>query len=241
GAQTLPISANGAFTFPSGIANGAAYAVTVGTQPSGQTCSVANGSGTVSGANVTNVAVTCTVNTYTVGGTVAGLSGSGLVLSLNAGAQTLPVAANGAFAFPSGLANGAAYTVAIGSQPSGQTCSVANGSGTVSGANVTNVAVTCTVNTYTVGGTVGGLLGNSVTLSLNAGAQTLLVAANGPFSFPTGLADAATYTVTVSVQPSAPAMTCTIANGTGTIAAANVTQVAVTCSDSIFTYGFEAP
>jgi subtilisin-like proprotein convertase family protein len=144
GAQTLPVAANGAFTFPTGLADGAAYAVTIGTQPSGQTCSVANGSGTIGGANVTNVAVTCAATpTYTIGGTVSGLSGAGLVLSLNAGAQTLPVAANGAFTFPTAVANGTAYAVTVGTQPAGQTCSVTNGSGTVSGANVTNVAVGC--------------------------------------------------------------------------------------------------
>ncbi len=144
GAQTLPVAANGAFTFPTGLANGAAYAVTIGTQPSGQTCSVANGSGTISGANVTNVAVTCAATpTYTIGGTVSGLSGAGLVLSLNAGSQTLPVSTNGAFTFPTAVANGTAYTVTVGTQPAGQTCTVANGSGTVAGANVTNVAVGC--------------------------------------------------------------------------------------------------
>ena len=77
-----------------------------------------------------------------------------LVLSLNAGAQSLPVAADGAFTFPTGLANGASYAVTVGTQPTGQTCSVASGSGTISGANVTNVAVSCAaIPTYTVGGT----------------------------------------------------------------------------------------
>jgi hypothetical protein len=47
--------------------------------------------------------------------------------------------------------------------------------------------------------------------------------------------------VTVSTQPSAPTLTCTVANGAGTIATANVTDIAVTCSDSIFANGFEAP
>jgi subtilisin-like proprotein convertase family protein len=239
GAQTLPVAANGAFTFPTGLANGAPYAVTVGTQPSGQTCSVANGSGTIAGANVTNVAVTCVTPTFTVGGNVSGLSGAGLVLSLNSGAQTLPVAANGAFTFPTGLANGAPYAVTVGTQPSGQTCSVANGSGTIAGANVTNVAVTCTVNTYTVGGNVSGLVGSGLVLSLNAGAQTLPVAANGAFTFPTALADGAAYAVTVGTQPTNPTEVCTVTAGSGTIAAANVTSVVVTCSDVIFANGFD--
>jgi hypothetical protein len=240
GAQNLPVSANGSFTFPTGLANGATYAVTVGTQPSNptQTCTVANGSGTISGANVTNVAVTCTTATYTIGGTVSGLSGSGLVLSLN-GAQNLPVSANGSFTFPTGLASGASYAVTVGTQPSGQSCSVANGSGTVGNANVTNVTVTCATNTYLVGGTVSGLLGNSVTLALNGSAQTTVVAANGSFAFPTGLASGAPYAVTVSAQPTGPIETCTVTNGSGTVGGGDITSVTVVCSDAIFTYGFE--
>ena len=240
GAQTLPVAANGAFTFPSGLANGAAYAVTVGTQPSGQTCSVTNGSGTISGANVTNVAVTCTASTFTIGGTVSGLSGSGLVLSLNAGAQTLPISANGAFTFPTGIANGTPYAVTVGTQPSGQTCLVANGSGTVSGANVTNVAVTCANSTFTIGGNVTGLLGNSVTLSLN-GTESLPVASNGSFVFTTMLGNGASYAVTVQTQPTSPAEVCTVTGGSGTVAGANVTSVQVDCSDRIFANGYELP
>ena len=36
--------------------------MTVKTNPTGQTCSVANGAGTIGSANVTNVAVTCTTS-----------------------------------------------------------------------------------------------------------------------------------------------------------------------------------
>ena len=41
------------FTFDTLLANGAAYNVSVLTDPTGQDCSVANGSGTVAAANVT--------------------------------------------------------------------------------------------------------------------------------------------------------------------------------------------
>ncbi|MBX3688782.1 S8 family serine peptidase, partial [Dokdonella sp.] len=91
------------------------------------------------------IPTTATGATYTVGGSVSGLTGSGLVLSLNAGAQTLPVAADGAFTFPTGLTGGASYAVTVGTQPAGQVCNVSNGSGTIGSANVTDVAVTCTV------------------------------------------------------------------------------------------------
>jgi PASTA domain-containing protein len=73
GTATLPVSANGSFTLPTGLLAGGAYAVTVGTPTTtpAQTCNVQNASGTVTTANVTNVVVYCT---YTV--TVATLNGT---------------------------------------------------------------------------------------------------------------------------------------------------------------------
>ena len=47
------------------MASGAAYSVTVKTNPSGQACTVSTGSGTVGSANVTNVAVSCAANSGT--------------------------------------------------------------------------------------------------------------------------------------------------------------------------------
>ena len=147
GGDNLSVTANGPFSFPTQLASGAAYAVTVKTQPSGQTCTVGSGTGTVGSANVTNVAVTCAANTpvtYSVGGTVSGLSGT-VVLQDNGG-DNLTVTASGSFAFPTKLAGGSAYAVTVLTQPSGQTCTVSSGTGTVGSANITNVAVTCTTS-----------------------------------------------------------------------------------------------
>ena len=62
GGDDLPVSASGMFTFATTVANGAAYDVTVYTQPANpaQACVVTNGSGTIGSSNVTNVAVVCT-------------------------------------------------------------------------------------------------------------------------------------------------------------------------------------
>ena len=142
GGDDLSVSANGPFAFATKLASGAAYAVTVKTNPSGQSCSVANGSGTIGSADVSNVAVSCAYTpTYAVGGSVSGLSGT-VVLRDNGG-DDLSVSANGPFAFATRLAGGAAYTVTVKTNPSGQSCSVANGSGTIAAADVTNVAVSC--------------------------------------------------------------------------------------------------
>ena len=229
GGDDLTLTANGAFSFATKLAGGAAYAVTVKSNPSGQTCIVANGTGTIDSADVTNVAVTCAASpTYSVGGSVSGLSGT-VVLQDNGG-DDLTLTANGAFTFATKLAGGAAYAVTVKSNPSGQTCLVANGTGTIDSADVTNVAVTCAASpTYSVGGSVSGLSG-TVVLQDNGG-DDLTLTANGAFSFATKLAGGAAYAVTVKSNPSG--QTCSVANGTGTIDSADVTNVAVTCGGSV--------
>ncbi|HTU75242.1 MAG TPA: alpha/beta hydrolase-fold protein [Trebonia sp.] len=59
GGDDVTVSADGAFTFPTSLASGTPYAVTVQAEPPGQTCAVTDGAGTVGSANVTSVAVTC--------------------------------------------------------------------------------------------------------------------------------------------------------------------------------------
>jgi large repetitive protein len=237
GGNNLAVTANGAFTFTTAIASGAAYKVTVGTEPTSpaQSCVVSGGSGTAT-ANVTNVSVVCTTTTvtYTIGGSVSGLAGSGLVLQDNGG-NNLTVAANGSFAFTTAINSGAAYKVTVLTQPASpaQVCVVTSGSGTAN-ANVTNVAVACTTTTYTIGGSVSGLAGSGLVLQDNGG-NNLAVTANGAFTFTTAVNSGAAYKVTVLTQPSSPAQTCAVTNGSGT-ATANVTGVAVACTTTTVTY-----
>lgn len=58
GGDALLVNADGNFTFATNVSSGAAYAVTVNTQPNGQSCEIDNGTGSAA-ANVTNVQVTC--------------------------------------------------------------------------------------------------------------------------------------------------------------------------------------
>jgi hypothetical protein len=81
---------------------------------------------------------------YTIGGTVSGLTGS-LVVQNNGG-DTQTLTQNGAFSFATPLVEGTAYAVTVLSQPSGQTCTVLNGSGTVTGQDVDTVSIVCTNN-----------------------------------------------------------------------------------------------
>jgi hypothetical protein len=230
GSQTVsPASGATSFTFPTAVASGSSYAVTVKTQPSGETCSVTNGGGTAS-ANVSNVQITCATTTYTFGGTVSGLTGTGLVLFNGSTGDKLPVSANGSFTFGVTLSSGSSYSVTVLTQPTGQSCTVTNGSGTMS-ANVTNIQVTCSTTTYTIGGTVSGLTGAGLVLQDNGG-NNLPVSASGSFTFSTAIASGAAYSVTVLTQPTG--QSCTVVNGSGT-ASANVTNVQVACSTVFYT------
>ena len=95
---------------------------------------------------------------------------------------------------------------------------------------------------YTVGGTVNGLApGNSVVLQNNGG-NDLTVNADGTIIFATTLDGGDAYEVTVLTQPTDPDQACTVSNGSGTLAGADVTNVSVICVttvDEIFLNGFE--
>lgn len=143
GADALTVSANGRFAFADLLSANSAYAVTVGTQPSGQTCSVANGSGSIDGdrTSVDDVQVSCSF-VAALRGTVSGLR-EGTALTLANGSERLAVSADGAFAFSTTLAEGTAYSVSIVSQPAIGSCSLSNGSGSFFAASFTDVLVTC--------------------------------------------------------------------------------------------------
>ena len=130
------------------------------------------GTGTTGSANVGNVVVTCAVAAHAVGGTVSGLNASGLVLAN--GSDTVDVVANAtSFVLPTLVANGSSYKVTVATQPSGEACAVSNATGTVSGAAVTTVAVTCTDQPFNLGGSISGL--TSTGLVLANGTDTLNV------------------------------------------------------------------
>ncbi len=145
----------------------------------------------------------------------------------NNGADDLTISADGEFTFATPLADGSTYAVAVISAPAGQTCSVSNGFATLAGANVTSVAVICSSESFTVGGTVIGLAGTLVLQ--NNGADDLTLTADGPCTFATPLADGSTYAVTVFSAPAG--QTCAVSNGTGSLAGADAADVAVTCND----------
>ena len=325
GGDDLTLTANGAFTFNTPLANGAGYNVTVKTAPSGQTCTVSNGSGTVSSANVTTVAVACSGGSGTItpglddfnradGGLGAAWAAvadgamsiaSQVVVGTSATAGDVRTAetytsdqysqievtatqlSGGQWIGPAVRAQnggqdaylgiyfwnngspelriykrtagawtqlGNAYSsgplapstklrlTAVGSRISfsqdGVERIVVNDSsltggapglmsfGTATADNWAGGNATAPPPMYSIGGSVSGL-GGTLVLQDNGG-DDLTLTANGAFTFNTPLANGAGYNVTVKTAPSG--QTCTVSNGSGTVSSANVTTVAVACS-----------
>jgi len=225
GGDDLTIDTDGDFTFATPIEDGSTYNVSVATQPAGQECTVVNGSGAVSGADVTDIDVSCIATSFTVGGVLSGLNDS--ITLQNNGADDLVLTEDGAFTFVMPLADGAAYDVTISEQPTGQDCSVSNGSGTIGGADVSNVIVNCNEPAIKmIGGLVTGLAG-TLTLQLN-GSSNLLVVSDGRFNFWNQFTGGEDYDVSVLTQPEN--QTCTVSNGNGIIDSGNVLDVIVECS-----------
>jgi hypothetical protein len=59
GSDTVTVSADGTFSFPTALKPGSAYAIAIGTAPNGEQCSILNASGSVSNADVTTITVSC--------------------------------------------------------------------------------------------------------------------------------------------------------------------------------------
>ncbi len=248
GTDMLTITGTGTvpFTFKKSVSS---YSVTVLTPPSNpaQTCTVTGGTGTATAA-VTTVSIACTTNpvTATIGGMVSGLVNGSSVILQNNGGDSLTIvgttAASISFTFSAPVTGPTdAYAVTVNTQPTGpnQICTVAKGSGTAT-ANVTDVAVTCVLS-YTIGGTVSGLVGTGLILEDSTTMEQLPISpANGnqAFTFKQLVPTGTMYTVTVFAEPTGPGQTCTVATGTGSgTATSNVTSVQINCPAVTYSIG----
>lgn len=230
GSDTLPISGNGPFTFGMAVQSGKPYSVT----SSSGTCPVFGGTGTVGNANVTSVIVNCQTGSgpYAIGGNVVGLNGM-VVLKNNTNNDTVTITANGTYAFPMLVPSAGTYNVVVQTQPTynpgpaNQTCTVTGGSSTANG-NVTNINVTCVTNSFSVGGSVTGVMTGNVVIQNNLADDTTLTSATTSYTFATKILSGTPWSVTVSSKPAT--LACAVSNKTGTIGNANVTNVNVACS-----------
>lgn len=174
-------------------------------------------------------------------GTISGLGVSSLVLQNNG-------AGNRSFSSTSTLSMGAvpvgsSYNITVLTHPQGRTCQVANGSGVANGP-VSDITVTCALSgevpAYYLSGTVTGdaatAPGLQVRLTSPDGSETIPVpAGQTTFAFAMPMFSLYNYTVTATTTSGAATNSCSVVNGTGAIASANITNVEV--NSCVFTVG----
>lgn len=142
------------FSFPQLISSDSDFDITIKAQPSSTKCTVVNGKGKSGAYSVYSVEIHCITSSYDVGGTISGLDAPGLVL-IN-GSQQKPVSAGATsftmtkfknddgITYESGrVPDGQPYGITILQQPTGRTCSIANGTGRMGSTAQNNVVVTC--------------------------------------------------------------------------------------------------
>lgn len=235
GTGALDISQNGSFQFAQKVALNGSYAVTVATQPPGETCVVLNGSDSDVSANITNVKVICSNKTVAIGGVVSGLeAGVSVMLTLSTNNNSITVSQNSNFTFPSVIPMYSLYNVTAKSSSNAEICSVTNNSG-IAVSNIANIKVICSAQTLTVSGNVSGLpLGAKVILSnadgdnqpipLNITSKT-----NNPFNF------LIPYAGSYSINVTAPnKYNCSVNPNNVKDIQANVTNVQIICSIKTF-------
>ncbi len=260
GVDTITVDANGAWSFPTPLPVGTTYVVLVAAQPQfsdagvEQICTVANASGPVRAGGASNVDVTCSTESFSVSGRVHGLQ-SGATLTLhNNGADALEIegteASSLTFRFPTPVASGAPFDVTIVpvvEEPAGNTsgsaveqrCEVSEGSGVVSGGDVTGIEIHCEAVLHTVRVKLSGLLEDAwvavqnrrtateATPAPSDNSEALVLDENGVYAFVSGVASGQTYTVTVAA--SSEHKPCEVGDhASGTIGNEDV-EVTVTC------------
>ncbi|MDB5961875.1 MAG: hypothetical protein JWP59_3169 [Massilia sp.] len=181
--------------------------------------------------------------TFPVTGTVSGLLYDGLVLSTNGMDVAVPAKAT-SFSFPNTVSYGEVYNVVQKTPPQHQSCVTVDpttgretGTDTAGRLQSVSIIVTCATNAYTIGGTISvvnkdgtaGTLADSELQLTNGSTGGTVVAAAGAttFTFSNPVAYNVSYGVTVLAAPSN--AVCTVANGTGVMGDAAITNISVTC------------
>lgn len=146
--KTLTVASGATtFAFADLVANDESYDVEVQTQPTGAVCTPSNNTGKANLYNSDYIVITCVTDTHKLGGVLNGLTGAGLVLvnGSTTYSPAVPSPAGTSFNFTLGLvADGSYYGVSVLTQPAGQTCTVANATGTMGSVDITPLVVTCT-------------------------------------------------------------------------------------------------
>jgi hypothetical protein len=196
----------------------------------------------------TSVALACAIGLLGCGGgdanlllpvSISGVNKEGLTISNNGGPALAVPLGTAVFNFPDLIGTDADFDVKVVTSPSNAKCEVINGKGKTGAYSPNNILVLCTVNPYNVTGTVSGLktsglivINGAERTEIPAGATTFTMTKLGADGKVTSgqVGDGYAYGLTIYQQPAAGSGVCTIQNGTGTMGAADVTNVKITCA-----------
>jgi hypothetical protein len=157
---TPPATAGAVVNFKLGktLEYGQTYDVQITSAPEHQNCALGGGKDTAGRLASISIRVDCQVQVFNIGGTVSGLKETGNTtltgLVLGNGPDRLAIEKNAVYVMPLQIQYGASYGVYVLTQPTGQTCTVANASGKVNTVQlsvgyvdpVNNINVTCVNN-----------------------------------------------------------------------------------------------
>ncbi len=158
------------------------------------------------------------------GVTLTKVSGNIPSCSINVGTPT----ASGATITLSNCTSTGVFTVHVNAGTAADTA------GNLSLVSNESAAISVDNRTFTVGGLVTGL-GSGVLILKNNGGDALTLSGSGNFTFSSALYDQAIYNVTIDTA--AAGKTCTLTQATGTINAANISNVSIACDDDILVVG----
>jgi hypothetical protein len=154
--ESVTLTSDGNFTFPTKLKTGASYKVSFSTANAiGMVCTIANSSGTVQTADITNVSIICNWGTdyYEVGVSVANISAS--ITVQNNGSDSRSFSSAGLYKFSTRIKTGSAYAVTISSQTAGSVCAFEDPTLTVGTMGTTNVTIFARcVTGFLSGGTI---------------------------------------------------------------------------------------
>ena len=171
---------------------------------------------------------------FPINGTVAGLTNEGLVLTTNGMDLSVPKSAT-SFSFPNTISYGETYAITVKTPPAHQSCTTVSQSTGLETATGTaglyasiNIALTCYLNSYSIGGNVTGLTSEGLTLTNgSAGGTVTLVAASTTYVFGTLVPYGSSYGVSILTQPAKDV--CTVSNPTGVMGDALINNINITC------------
>lgn len=171
----------------------------------------------------------------TVTYTAAPSSGLVLVNKGNGDRVTLSTGQS-TFVFSKLLATDEQFDVQVETNPTGAVCVMSDNKAAATYYSVYIVKVACTINPYVLGGTVKGLSGTGLVLANGSDTAAVLppgtAGADVSFKFPTKVANAALYGVTVLSQPSG--QTCTVSStlNPGTMPSSDQLGLVVNCANN---------